>query len=62
MDQRGDDRADPRRLGDLLGALLAVALRALQVGAGGIVAVTVAVALAWIALGLALGRRPAPAT
>lgn len=49
------------RLGDLLGAVLQVQLRSLELGPGGVVAATVAVALGWIALGVALGRRPSAA-
>ncbi len=45
------------RLGDLLGALLQVELRRWEIGAAGIVGVTVAVCVAWIGLGIGLGRR-----
>jgi AAA family ATP:ADP antiporter len=47
------------RLGDLCGAVLVVGLGAAQVSVAGILAITVVVALAWIALGLVLGRRSA---
>jgi len=45
------------RLGDLLGAVLALQLSRAALGPGGKTAVTVGVALVWIALGLRLGRR-----
>lgn len=44
------------RLGDLAGAWIAVALASWHAGAGGAAAVTILVALGWIALGLVLGR------
>lgn len=45
------------RLGDLLGAVLQLELRHLKLGAGGIVAVTIGLALVWVGLGVLLGRR-----
>lgn len=45
------------RLGDLFGALLQVGLRGLEIGMGGVVAVTIGVALVWVVLGVALGQR-----
>jgi AAA family ATP:ADP antiporter len=45
------------RFGDLLGAFLAIGLRATDWGAGAIVGVTVAVAIVWIGIGVFLGRR-----
>jgi len=45
------------RLGDLIGAVMQVQLRALQLGTGGVVAATIGVALLWVVLGVALGRR-----
>ncbi|MCA8953836.1 MAG: hypothetical protein KDE27_30265 [Planctomycetes bacterium] len=45
------------RLGDVFGAVLQAELRRHDVGLGGIVVVTIVVALVWIALGFYLGRR-----
>ena len=45
------------RLGDLLGAVLQLQLRDWKLSTGGIVLVTMGVALVWIVLGLSLGRR-----
>ncbi|MCA8964869.1 MAG: hypothetical protein H6838_09365 [Planctomycetes bacterium] len=47
------------RLGDLLGAVLQLQLRDWKLTTGGIVLVTIGVAVVWIALGLSLGRRRA---
>jgi AAA family ATP:ADP antiporter len=46
------------RLGDLAGAWIAVLLAQRGLGTGGAAAVTIVFALAWIALGVVLGRRP----
>ena len=46
------------RLGDLGGAWIQLGLLSSGVGVGGTAAVTIVVALAWIALGIVLGRRP----
>ncbi|HEX6812046.1 MAG TPA: hypothetical protein VF384_10525 [Planctomycetota bacterium] len=45
------------RFGDLLGALLAVGLRALHWGPAGVAGITTAVACVWIGIGVFLGRR-----
>jgi AAA family ATP:ADP antiporter len=47
------------RFGDLLGAYYQLALREHAPGPGVVLAATIALAAAWIVLGLALGRRPA---